>query len=300
MDDRVRIAIALFLLDNTKRANDFFLQHIKKRKRRAILEMYRRRRVEGSFVILYKNHLIDNDTQFQQYFRLSPYLFNYVLSFVEKDLERTPTNFNATPIEPRFKLCVALRYLATGESFRSLSFSFRISFSYTSVIVREVLAAISKRLLLVAIPPPTEETFKENADYNFRRWNFPNCIGALDGKHIRIVCPPNSASLHYNYKHFFSVVLLAIVDGKMRFNAIDVGAYGREGDAGIFQRSNFGKAISSGNFNIPQPSEIPGTNIVVPHVILGDSAFALTENMMVPFSQRQAAEDVSKSIFNYR
>lgn len=91
---------------------------------------------------------------------------------------------------------------------------------------------------------------------------------------------------------------MAIVDGKLKFNGIDVGAYGREADAGVFALSNFGKAITSGNFDIPPPTEIPGTNIVTPHVFLGDSAFALTGNMMVPFSQRQATEDASKAIYN--
>jgi hypothetical protein len=40
---------------------------------------------------------------------------------------------------------------------------------------------------------------------------FPNCVGAVDGKHIRIKMPSGSGSLFYNYRHF-SVLLSALVD----------------------------------------------------------------------------------------
>lgn len=93
------------------------------------------------------------------------------------------------------------------------------------------------------MPQPTNETLKKNAESFLFRWNYPNCVADIDEKHIWIKYPKNSGSLYFNYKEYFSIVLLAIVDADCKFVAIDVGSYGREGDAGKFNqvvyRSNY-------------------------------------------------------------
>lgn len=44
------------------------------------------------------------------------------------------------------------------------------------------------------------------------RWQFLNCIGVLDGKHIRVKVPPKPGINFHNYKGYASIVLLALVD----------------------------------------------------------------------------------------
>lgn len=148
--------------------------------------------------------------------------------------------------------------------------------------------------------PPTDEDFVAISKEFFKKWNFPNVIGCIDGKHIRIRCPNRSGSIYYNYKDFFSIVLLALVDANNKFIAIDVGSYGREGDSGIFSRCNLGKAIKENTFQIPLPTNLPGTDIVLPHVVLRDEAFPLLNNLMKPYPRNQSLIDRSKAIFNYR
>ncbi|GFS70386.1 pyruvate kinase [Trichonephila clavipes] len=69
------------------------------------------------------------------------------------------------------------------------------------------------------------------------------------------------------------MVMLAVVDADCKFTAVDVGSYGREGDAGIFLKSEIGRRIKNNTFNVPPPKALPGTDTVIPHVIVGDEAF---------------------------
>ena len=78
------------------------------------------------------------------------------------------------------------------------------------------------------------EEWKEIASNFQDKWNFPNCLGALDGKHIQIRPPANTGSYYYNYKHTFSIVLMALVDADYKFIYADIGANGRVSDGGVF------------------------------------------------------------------
>lgn len=56
--------------------------------------------------------------------------------------------------------------------------------------------------------PDTEEEWRKIAKDFEERWQFPNCLGAIDGKHIRIIPPPGSGSYFWNYKNFNSIGLV--------------------------------------------------------------------------------------------
>ena len=89
------------------------------------------------------------------------------------------------------------------------------------------------------------------------RWQLPHCIGAADGKQVRILHPRNSGSEFYNYKGFFSVVLLAVEDADYKFIFADVGCQGRISDGSILRNSLFWKALVMALLAYPSPNCYP-------------------------------------------
>jgi hypothetical protein len=117
------------------------------------------------------------------------------------------------------------------------------------------------------------------ADEFNHRTNFPNCIGAVDGTHIRMCKPDGSGSEFYNYKSYFSTVRMALVDADCKSIAIEVGAYGLPSDSDIFKQSHLCKRLDRNELNVPKGGPLPQDEIGehMPFVILGDEACALSE-----------------------
>ena len=131
------------------------------------------------------------------------------------------------------------------------------------------------------------------------KWNFPHCLGAIDGKHVNIFKPPpGTGSYYFNYKHSFSIVLMGIVNVNYEFLVVDVGANGRVSDGGVFSNTLFYKKLVEKDLCIPEPENLPSTNIKMPYVFVGDDAFPLMENLMKPFSKRNLTNE--EMIYYYR
>ncbi len=77
-----------------------------------------------------------------------------------------------------------------GDSFCSIGHLYRVGWSTVKAIVAETCQAIWDVImpLVMAIPDATG-WLKITEQFN-NCWNFPNCVGALDGKHCMIQAPP--------------------------------------------------------------------------------------------------------------
>ncbi|XP_064116524.1 uncharacterized protein LOC135222366 [Macrobrachium nipponense] len=140
--------------------------------------------------------------------------------------------------EVGLKLAVTLRHLASGNDYTSLQYSFRISKSSICRFIPLVCQAIIDTYKPEVMKcPKAPEEWNNVAKRFASKWNYFNCVGALDGKHITIKKPKGGGSLYINYKKFHSIVLMALSNAKYRFLFVDVGA-GGAGDGRTWQKCN--------------------------------------------------------------
>lgn len=191
------------------------------------------------------------------------------------------------------------RYLASGNSFKSMGYSYRNSPRAISRSVMQVCEALWRQLKGAVMPEPTKDQLIGVANDFSSKWNFNNCMGAIDGKHVHIKAPPRFGSDYFNYKGRFSTVLLAIADSHMRFIYVDVGAKGRFSDGGIFASSLMSTRLKDSRC-LPEDKPLYEGGKPMPFTVVGDSAFPLMTHLMRSYPGKKARGDRAKRVFNYR
>jgi len=173
------------------------------------------------------------------------------------------------------------RYLARGNSFISLHYEYLLGVTTVREIVRDTCDAIWECLKPAYMSARDKNDWIRTVNELYERTNFPNCIGAVDGRHIRIRKPNESGSQFSNYKNFFSAVLVAVADADCCFISVEVGACRSSIDSNVFKNSTFGKLLDSNKLNIPGPRVLPSDaeGLSMPFVLVGDEAFALSEHV---------------------
>ena len=195
------------------------------------------------------------------------------------------------------KLAITLRHLATGDSYATLQYDFRVARNTICLLVKEVCDALVMELKNDVITCPVDrDTWKEVAEEFMMRWNVPHACGALDGKHVSIRKPPKTGTMYHNYKGFCSIVLMALVDADYKFMWIDVGGFGSQSDAQIYNQSELKECLEDGSIELPPPSPLPNDVQDFPYFMLGDDAFGLRPYLMKPYRHLTREEMIA----NYR
>ena len=161
--------------------------------------------------------LFTNDIPGYRNFNMEPAFFYLIEERFTPRLKKSTTNFRK-PLEVGLKLAVTFRQLSTGETYTSLQYHWRVGRTTICKFVPKVCKAILADLQQEYLISPTEAEDWRAIEQKFRnRWNVPHAVGALDGKHIATKKPKTSGSEYFNYKGYFFLVLLALVDTEYMF-----------------------------------------------------------------------------------
>uniref|UniRef100_UPI00358E636F putative nuclease HARBI1 n=1 Tax=Myxine glutinosa TaxID=7769 RepID=UPI00358E636F len=257
-----------------------------------------RRSFYGNYANLMRELERESQGDFTNYMRMEPRMFHELLLRVTPRLTKLDTNYRRL-LKPGLKLAITLRYMATGNSYHSLSYSLWVPHNTISGVVNAVSAAIMAEYEGEVFDfLTTPKRWRQVAEQFGQRWNFHHACGALDGKHIAIKAPKKSGTLFYNYKGFFSIVLLGLVGSEYKFLWVDIGSNGSSSESGIFNGSALKASLETGDIRFLPAEPLPNDNRDVPYFFIGDDAFALRTLMMKPFGHRNMT--VEERIFNYR
>ncbi|XP_055714961.1 uncharacterized protein LOC129809174 [Phlebotomus papatasi] len=177
-----------------------------------------------------------------------------------------------------------------------LSLAYLLGKSTVREIVTETCKAIWDALSEIYITWPHDLMISSESWYHQN--NLPHCVGAVDGKHIRIQKPPKSGAKYFNYKKFYSISLLAVCDADLNFTYVCIGGFGSQSDQSVWTYSALGTALQTDDIDWPCETLLPNSDISYGYFLIGDEGFPLTKYMMRPYSGRNLSQD--KTNFNQR
>ena len=213
---------------------------------------------------------------------MSPQCLEHLLKMVGPVIQKEDTTFRKS-ISAEQRLVITLRFLATGVAQQSLSFKYRVGKSTVCNIISETSKAIYECLKeeYLKAPSKKEEWLSISKDFE-DIWNLPHCLGAMDGKHVRLQCPKLSGSNYYNYKGFYSIVLLAICDVKYCFILHGTGQFGSNNYGGSLANSGIAEIVEENKLDLTSPSayKSPSAYNPLPFFFVGDEIFPLKTWLM--------------------
>ncbi|XP_066583374.1 putative nuclease HARBI1 [Prorops nasuta] len=210
---------------------------------------------------------------FKQHFRMYPSTFQMVLSLIGPALDTTKTAFGRKPISAEKQLFIALWFVSSPDSYRSVCVKFGIGKATAFRAVRRVTYALHC-IAPQFIQWPKGEHAKNVMEKFKAKCGFPNIIGAIDGTHIKIRAPLQDSSSYINRKGFPSINLQVVCDSLCLFTHCYVGHPGSIHDARVFRNSPISDYINRPNIYFEDNTHI-----------IGDAAYPLHPQVMVPFRE---------------
>ena len=144
-------------------------------------------------------------------FAFSSPTFAQLIKQVGPHLRRNDTTLRrAVPVEKR--IACAIYALGSTSELRTVANLFGLGKSTTGELLHDFCSTIVDVFFhrLVKFPSSDQEIIDTIYDF-LVRYDYPMCIGSVDGTHISVKAPVESQVDYFNYKKFHSIVMLASV-----------------------------------------------------------------------------------------
>ena len=76
------------------------------------------------------------------------------------------------------------------------------------------------------------------------------------------------------------------MEANLKFVTVDVGAYGKQNDGGVFRNLALYQSLETRNLKLPEDTVLPLSEIALPHIFVGHEAYPLKTYIMKPYSRR--------------
>ena len=214
---------------------------------------------------------------------MSKDLFEYLCAELSPHIAKRNTNFHKA-ITVRHRVAIALYWLADSARYRTIGNLFGIGKSTVCTIVKQVCEVLAGILLPQYIfSPQNQQEVQDQIDGIRDRAGFPQVVAALGSCHVPIIAPLQSPEDYVNRKRFHAVTLQGLVDSNYRFVDIFVGWPAKVHDAHVFKNSPLFSHCCVRTFLPLQLSRVI-SGVRIPPLIVGDSAYVLSDWLMKPFT----------------
>lgn len=234
-------------------------------------ELERRRRPR---IFRDREHPLDrfDDIELYQRFRFDRPGIQYLSDLLLDEIEPQTNRNKAIPTS--LQVCIALRFCACGTFQGVVADTIRIHQSTVSRIIQRVSLALARKLNQFVRFPGQDIQAVKRAFYEIRE--FPNVIGAVDGTHVRIICPHENEEQYVNRKNFHSINVQGICDANEKFTNIIAKYPGSVHDSRILRESRLADEFDQRQHD---------------GILLGDSGYQCKTWLLTPFTNPQNAAE---------
>ena len=162
------------------------------------------------------------ETWWRENLRMTRETYDVLCDELRPYLQKENTCFRQS-ISVQARIAITLWRLATNIEYRTLAELFGVGRSTVGEIVLETCKVIAEQLLPKYIQVANNDRLREIVDGFSLRWGFPQTVRVIDGTHIPIIKPVDSAADYYNRKGYYSVLMQGLVDFRGRFMNVNIG-----------------------------------------------------------------------------